>query len=439
MLANSRVAGNFKTVASAACSDEIKASCDFTATVNKFQDAYALAAAAVVSEYGGGYVKAIGPSFSFDAPIAGVTKVGLKGDGPGTEITQVGSGFNAVEVTAKTDLVFEDFYLNALNNTVNDKCFNLFNTVGVYLNRVKVRSNGFVCFPDAGPASITARIHIEDPDWEGRGFNDVLGGGIQNSTSGARLHDVHVRGGYIGHDVSESGGSYLTAVGMTGLWDSSFDGLTTYGNLETAVEQYPQTKLKYLGCTVNRAKGSTQNAELRVQMGGGGAATVPNEAIIIDHCIVIEGSISLVGEAGQKVRDFTINGNIVKTTPIQNAFSIIHGDGGVLSNNVGTNATACYFFEQSANIAVNGNYGADSLYGMRDIASSPTIDGTGNRFRNITIAEYVGGGNWGRAYGVGDIYISTVAGNPAARLGYGTWAPYSDGRTLTGLMWKRNA
>lgn len=83
---------------------------------------------------------------------------------------------------------------------------------------------------------------------------------------------------------------------------------------------------------------------------------------------------------------------------------------------------------------------ATGVSGLDFETTTPKIINNGD-----TVAEFSGGNNPKdvvtheqlalaiQNYKVGDVYITTSSGDPASRLGYGTWVRFAEGRTLVGF------
>lgn len=355
----------------------------------------------------------------------------LHGIGRGATLFTPSTGVGIRIESSANKASVEGFSMNLNSHVLGDYGIRVLNSTHAVVRDIDAyNAGGFAVFIDAGASQTTEKVIVEGCSLVGKGVNDVIGGGPQNSAN-AFVRQLIIRNNFIAQDVTTSGGTYLNAIGIAGASYIDISNNWCWGAVEAAPEQYPQISINMSHNHVFRAVGSSTNTSLGVRAPTSPATT--NESILCVGNQLLNAQLIFEGTSSFKTRGLGIHNNIVYTTNVQNGIHLLHCQGGTITGNFVDGVTAGIYFESCDQFDVSSNFVRNGDYGIRDVTGVATIGGTGNTFADIATDYIIGGRGWKNSYPVNpDGYFNH--GDQSGAFGIGRYNAENIRIRLTGNM-----
>jgi hypothetical protein len=354
--------------------------CDGTADNVEIQ-----AAINAVSAAGGGTVQVKVGTYNIASNINMASNVSLVGSGKGTMFVMAIN--TTVKIDAKTNASVEAIgFDGSAHSTTNNFCVYVQDSTDVLLARNYVtNANGFGFFITASASNTCSRITIRENYLQGKGNNDVIGGGAANST-GAVVSDVNIYGNNVVQDCTTN--SYDNVLDIVKVLRVTVDNNIFRGRVQFGTEQFPNSNSKITNNILWPAINKTTSVLLVTTYG---TATSPADGITISGNMIQSGGVKIVGISGQPVKHVTISGNTIKGETVLNGVELTYVSESAVTGNVITNTTAGVAMTSCADMLIDSNQFSSSSYGIRDLTGVASILIGTNSFKSISIANIVGG------------------------------------------------
>ena len=354
-----------------------------------------------VNAAGGGVIKVQAGSYSTTGDIVFKSNVYIVGSGPSSVITLGARKYIKLDNISFAGI--SDLGVDGTNQLTAffDKAIRILDSTDVKVERiVGTNLNAFGVFTEASAANTTSRIWIRGCSLFGRGNNDIIGGGPQNST-GATVENMYILDNYVYQD-SSLGANYATGIDVVALSHSTIANNKVYGNLILGNEQSPN---KYCSISGNIVKPANGNSFCYISVQSNATAVLPMEEINISNNIVDNGYIYVYGVVTAYAKNITISSNNVKWVGAQ-GIKLDHCLLSSVTGNIIDGATNCIHLVSTNFVSVTGNVMTNATRGI-----------TGSAVTYIAIGENVFSGSVGiPIFGVGTIgSVNNSGANP-----YGT-------------------
>jgi hypothetical protein len=285
----------------------------------------------------------------------------------------------------------------------NDHAIHIKDSSYVYIDHCRVvNATAFGIFIDATGTNTCSQIFVEDSYVQGKGNNDVIGGGPENAT-GSVVKDIFISGNIVVQDTSGVGGTYANAIDIVASNNVRIINNDTQGNIVFGFEQWPKNGCIIYDNHVQPATG-TSNGSIEVQTNA--SATDQDQYLKISRNIIDKGHIRLIGINTEKVDSCSIVDNTIKQVgnsqhgiDLFDCNNVLVADNQIYGSQTGL---AGIKLQLSTYILMTGNSLVSNSIGIEDITSD---------YRNSSINNsFVGNGT--SISGLAGIVKNNVGLNP---------------------------
>lgn len=322
--------------------------------------------------------------------------VNIRGDGNGSKLRFFHSptGSRAgIDIAGISDVTIRDLVIDAYGHGGNDYALRIINSYNVLIDRVNILdASGFGIFITADSSNITDHVWVTNCTLNGRGTNDVIGGGPANSTT-AIVRDIWLLNNHLIQDAS-IGTNYGNAIDLVAPYNFNFQGNHTEGFITFGNEQSPH---KFSIITDNILKpppGKNYTAILVIVDSG---ATATGQGILITNNVIQDGVLWFSNnKTSEQFASSSIIGNVIYAFGANGAngaagIRVTRLDRGLIANNqVYSSGVDGIRLDNVTNSSIVSNFISDSTqYGIKEVNSCDNNFIAHNKLLNNTSGAYL--------------------------------------------------
>lgn len=264
---------------------------------------------------GGGRVYVLKGDYNFSGVLSLSNKVTLVGEALGAVKIVLGDTAN-ITITGKSKVNI--FNIETDGDTQPGEPTANFAVHVVDSSDVRIDNCNFMncgsfgVFINATATNTTQRVWVTRCRLSGKGNNDVIGGGPQNSTN-STVKDIFVLDNYVVQDTSlgvpAGGGTYSNAIDLVKVESVTFAGNKVLGNIFYGNEQWPHKYSRIQGNDVAPAVGQT-TCYIGIDTLTG--ATDNAITLAVQNNILRKGFIWLIGQSTASLLNVSVTGNTIR-------------------------------------------------------------------------------------------------------------------------------